>query len=201
MSTNDENQRDMTSEEIDILIQIAMESSTLFTPDEIRQNPHLVAEVLGLAPPTPVPPTTPSSTTDKSVIEDQGISASVDVIKISPVQPAGESVAVEPIVEADSTIPDVAKPEKQKRCGRPECRKKIGICDLQCKCGLFFCSRHRFAVTSEEQAAKDDRCHYCTFDYHAEARERLEREMNSEGRTNHKGFGYGGGPGGGNMAY
>ena len=44
--------------------------------------------------------------------------------------------------------------KKSKRCGHPECRRKLMLTDMPCKCGIIFCSLHRLS----EQ-------HACTFDY------------------------------------
>lgn len=42
--------------------------------------------------------------------------------------------------------------EKKRKC--PVCFKKIGIFGIECRCGLFFCSLHRYPDQ-----------HNCTFDF------------------------------------
>ena len=36
------------------------------------------------------------------------------------------------------------KKTKTKRCAHINCKKKISIIDNPCKCGLIFCSNHKF---------------------------------------------------------
>tara|TARA_B100001094_G_scaffold331819_1_gene401502 strand:+ start:91 stop:342 length:252 start_codon:yes stop_codon:yes gene_type:complete len=43
---------------------------------------------------------------------------------------------------------------KTKRCNHKDCRKKISIIDIPCKCGLIFCINHKFFSN-----------HNCTYDY------------------------------------
>ena len=44
--------------------------------------------------------------------------------------------------------------KKTKRCGHPDCRRKLMLTDMPCKCEITFCTFHRLS----EQ-------HACTFDY------------------------------------
>lgn len=46
------------------------------------------------------------------------------------------------------------KSKEPKRCQHKECNKKLGLVKINCKCDLFFCSKHR----SPEN-------HMCTYDY------------------------------------
>jgi len=46
--------------------------------------------------------------------------------------------------------------KKANRCGHPDCRKKLRVSDVKCRCGVVFCSRHRLP---EE--------HPCGIDYKA----------------------------------
>lgn len=43
---------------------------------------------------------------------------------------------------------------KPKRCGHTECKKKLSLLDMDCRCGRRFCMNHRHAEL-----------HNCTFDY------------------------------------
>jgi hypothetical protein len=54
-----------------------------------------------------------------------------------------------------STVPSTGVPKRDlKRCGLPDCKRKLMLTDLECKCGHRYCGLHRHA---EE--------HKCTFDY------------------------------------
>ncbi|MFT7797246.1 AN1-type zinc finger protein 6-like isoform X1 [Arapaima gigas] len=65
-------------------------------------------------------------------------------------------------VEDQDPPPD--RPKKQKnRCF--VCRKKIGLTGFDCRCGNVFCSIHRYTDM-----------HSCTFDYKAEAAEKIRKE-------------------------
>ena len=44
--------------------------------------------------------------------------------------------------------------KKSKRCGHAECRRKLMLTDMPCKCGIIFCTMHRLS----EQ-------HECSFNY------------------------------------
>ena len=52
----------------------------------------------------------------------------------------------------------------KKRCNMEGCKKKLGLCALECKCKMKFCSSH-FSSGS----------HNCTYDYHKQYRDRLEK--------------------------
>ena len=57
------------------------------------------------------------------------------------------------------------KKKSSKRCNHPDCRKKLKLTDIECRCGLKFCTEHRYAGS-----------HNCTFDYKKLGRDRLEKE-------------------------
>jgi predicted nucleic acid binding AN1-type Zn finger protein len=59
-----------------------------------------------------------------------------------------------------------AKPERPKRCQHTECKKKLMLSDLACKCENYYCQGHRFAPS-----------HSCTFDYRAAADKVLEKQL------------------------
>jgi len=47
--------------------------------------------------------------------------------------------------------------KKKKRCNHPECKKKLTLTDMACRCRKCFCAKHRLP----EQ-------HNCTFDFKSE---------------------------------
>lgn len=77
------------------------------------------------------------------------------------------------IIENSNNKPEkdtVDKPKKKKkkiskkRCNMEGCKKKLGLCALECKCKMKFCSSH-FSSSS----------HKCTYDYQKAYRDRLEK--------------------------
>lgn len=48
-------------------------------------------------------------------------------------------------------------------CGHPECKKKLPLTAVACRCGLTFCSTHRYAEA-----------HNCNFDYKTRQQEMLK---------------------------
>lgn len=64
-----------------------------------------------------------------------------------------------------NTIPAKNPP---KRCQYDTCKCKLGLTSFGCKCGLYFCEKHRY---SEE--------HSCTFDYKEEQKKELLKHMSS----------------------
>ena len=54
------------------------------------------------------------------------------------------------------------------RCQKPDCRKKLTLTSIACKCKQYYCSVHRYETE-----------HACTFDYKAEQREALNRYMST----------------------
>ena len=66
-----------------------------------------------------------------------------------------------PVSEAESQ-----KRERPKRCQHSECKKKLMLSDLACKCENYYCQGHRFAPS-----------HSCTFDYRAAADKVLEKQL------------------------
>ncbi|XP_034437353.1 AN1-type zinc finger protein 6 [Hippoglossus hippoglossus] len=74
------------------------------------------------------------------------------------------SGASESEVSVGTSVEAEKKPKaKKNRC--LTCRKKVGLTGFDCRCGNIFCSTHRYS----------DR-HNCTFDYKADAVERLKKE-------------------------
>ena len=55
--------------------------------------------------------------------------------------------------------------KSSKRCNHLECRKRLKLTDITCRCGYKFCSSHRYSDH-----------HNCSIDYKALGRERLDKE-------------------------
>ncbi len=54
----------------------------------------------------------------------------------------------------------------KKKCEMPDCRQKINLTNVySCKCGLFFCQKHRFYTD-----------HDCQYDHKKQHQEKIERE-------------------------
>ncbi|KAI7814229.1 AN1-type zinc finger protein 6 [Triplophysa rosa] len=66
------------------------------------------------------------------------------------------------VSEQTSDVPEQSKPKKN-RCFT--CRKKVGLAGFGCRCGLLFCSVHRYSDI-----------HSCSFDYKADAAEKIRKE-------------------------
>jgi hypothetical protein len=60
--------------------------------------------------------------------------------------------------------------KEPKKCQLEECNKKLGLVKIKCKCGLYFCPKHRT-------------CHNCTFDYRKNSN--LSKNLN-KGNSNFK---------------
>lgn len=56
--------------------------------------------------------------------------------------------------------------ERPKRCEHTECKKKLMLSDLLCKCERYYCQGHRYAES-----------HSCTFDYKGAANKILEKQL------------------------
>ncbi|XP_051993123.1 AN1-type zinc finger protein 6 isoform X2 [Xyrauchen texanus] len=66
------------------------------------------------------------------------------------------------VSEQASDVPEQSKPKKN-RCFT--CRKKVGLTGFDCRCGNIFCTAHRYSDT-----------HNCSFDYKADAAEKIRKE-------------------------
>jgi hypothetical protein len=75
----------------------------------------------------------------------------------------GPKTEVKPVSEVEKPQ---AKPERPKRCQHADCKKKLMLSDLACKCENYYCQGHRFAPS-----------HSCTFDYRAAADKVLEKQL------------------------
>jgi hypothetical protein len=96
--------------------------------------------------------------------------------EVAPFKPETKAVETSVAVEAPAAAqePDVVeKPvqKNKKRCW--ECKKKVGLTGITCRCGFVYCSSHRYGDQ-----------HNCPFDYKSAGRAELAK-MN---------------PGGGNFA-
>jgi predicted nucleic acid binding AN1-type Zn finger protein len=54
------------------------------------------------------------------------------------------------------------------RCQHPQCRVKLTLASVSCKCKKYFCAKHRFQTD-----------HACDFDFKAEGKRQLERYLSS----------------------
>jgi hypothetical protein len=70
------------------------------------------------------------------------------------------TVEIPPIVFAPGEF-DSPKP---KRCGHTECKKKLTMTDMDCRCGRRFCMAHRHAES-----------HNCAFDYKSAGAKELHK--------------------------
>ncbi|CAN9499042.1 unnamed protein product [Ophioblennius macclurei] len=68
----------------------------------------------------------------------------------------------EMVKESPAQTEEKPKPKKN-RCFT--CHKKVGLIGFDCRCGNIFCSRHRYSDL-----------HNCTFDYKADAAEKIRKE-------------------------
>ncbi|KAM6980187.1 AN1-type zinc finger protein 6 [Aplochiton taeniatus] len=69
-----------------------------------------------------------------------------------------------PVSEDSDSVVSQDKPKvKKSRCFT--CRKKVGLTGFDCRCGNMFCAMHRYSDI-----------HSCTFDYKAEAAEKIRKE-------------------------
>lgn len=59
-----------------------------------------------------------------------------------------------------------AKKKVQKRCGFSECKHKLALSDMECKCGVRHCSKHRMPED-----------HACAFDFKAHDRSVLGKQL------------------------
>ncbi|RLN37763.1 hypothetical protein BBJ28_00007549 [Nothophytophthora sp. Chile5] len=72
---------------------------------------------------------------------------------------AAPAVAVE---EEAAAAPEKLVQKNKKRCW--ECKKKVGLTAIECRCGFVFCSNHRYADQ-----------HSCSFDFKTADRAELAR--------------------------
>lgn len=56
--------------------------------------------------------------------------------------------------------------ERPKRCQQAECKKKLMLSDMACKCEKYYCQGHRYAES-----------HSCSFDYKAAGNKILEKQL------------------------
>ncbi|KAL3657554.1 hypothetical protein V7S43_017521 [Phytophthora oleae] len=88
--------------------------------------------------------------------------AKLETVKPAEVEAAdNNNAAVKEEVVAEKPVEKLVQKNK-KRCW--ECKKKVGLTAIECRCGYVFCSSHRF----EDQ-------HNCTFDFKTADRAELAR--------------------------
>ncbi|XP_028812187.1 AN1-type zinc finger protein 6 isoform X2 [Denticeps clupeoides] len=79
-----------------------------------------------------------------------------------PDEPQVSAEVSQSSVENQEKLDEKPKPKKN-RCFT--CRKKVGLTGFDCRCGNLFCGVHRYSDI-----------HNCTFDYKADAAERIRKE-------------------------
>jgi hypothetical protein len=87
--------------------------------------------------------------------------------KLSPVQHSSSPVRMP--CDLTLTIQEKTnepKVKSTKMCNHSECRKKIGLSDMPCKCGLKFCASHKFYTD-----------HSCTHNYRKETDSILQKQL------------------------
>jgi hypothetical protein len=80
-----------------------------------------------------------------------------------------ETSIVRSTITAVATVPleEMAAAKKlQKRCGFSECKHKLALSDMDCKCGVRHCSKHRMPED-----------HACRFDFKARDRAVLGKQL------------------------
>ncbi|XP_036442134.1 AN1-type zinc finger protein 6 [Colossoma macropomum] len=90
--------------------------------------------------------------------EEKTSAEAQDKRKTEEVAASGSDVSV----QSSTTEVDKSKPKKN-RCFT--CRKKVGLTGFDCRCGNLFCGVHRYSDV-----------HNCSFDYKAEAAEKIRKE-------------------------
>lgn len=58
------------------------------------------------------------------------------------------------------------KPPSSKRCCASECKRKLGLTDFDCKCGVRYCATHRLPEA-----------HSCSYDYKSFGKTLLEKQL------------------------
>jgi hypothetical protein len=92
--------------------------------------------------------------------------------KEAKVAPDLSQTAAETKVESteEETKPQKKAQKNKKRCFHSECRKKVGLTGLECKCGYIFCSMHRWPDQ-----------HNCDFDFKTHDRNNLAKLVTGGG--------------------
>ncbi|OQS04402.1 hypothetical protein THRCLA_20892 [Thraustotheca clavata] len=76
--------------------------------------------------------------------------------------PAAAPAVVMECVEVVQDKPEPVVQKNKSRCW--DCKKKVGLTGIECRCGYVFCTNHRFADQ-----------HNCSFDYKAADRAELAK--------------------------
>jgi hypothetical protein len=79
---------------------------------------------------------------------------------------AAPEVAASTITATVPSEETAAKKKVQKRCGFSECKHKLALSDMECKCGVRHCSKHRMPED-----------HACAFDFKAHDRAVLGKQL------------------------
>jgi predicted nucleic acid binding AN1-type Zn finger protein len=124
---------------------------------------------------SPSPPPEPSELTSTAIdtcapcSETSEATTAADVV--SPLEVAVNVQAAAPAPPQDNQGTEGPKKRVQKNRKRCfECRKKVGLAALECKCGFVFCSLHRFPDQ-----------HTCDFDFKTHDRTNLAKQITGGG--------------------
>ncbi|ETW00487.1 hypothetical protein H310_07102 [Aphanomyces invadans] len=94
-------------------------------------------------------------------IETESYTSAVSVATASP--PVVDAVAAPVITPpAEVAVETVAVQKNKGRCW--ECKKKVGLTGIECRCGFVYCGSHRFADQ-----------HNCAYDFKAADRAELAK--------------------------
>lgn len=72
----------------------------------------------------------------------------------------------ENIVVADISNNTISQAKPVNRCGAPDCKRKLLLTDITCRCGVRCCMAHR-----------DSTQHACKYDFKAEGKQLLEKNL------------------------
>ncbi|XP_029948771.1 LOW QUALITY PROTEIN: AN1-type zinc finger protein 6 [Salarias fasciatus] len=100
-----------------------------------------------------------SGTPTASATPEEGSSSGAAVTLTAEQLPTSEP---EVVVESSAQTEEKPKPKKN-RCFT--CNKRVGLTGFDCRCGNVFCCLHRYSDV-----------HNCTFDYKADAAEKIRKE-------------------------
>eukprot|EP01121_Diplochlamys_sp_Union-15-3_P018629 TRINITY_DN682_c0_g1_i1.p1 TRINITY_DN682_c0_g1~~TRINITY_DN682_c0_g1_i1.p1 ORF type:complete len:111 (-),score=21.23 TRINITY_DN682_c0_g1_i1:50-382(-) len=86
-----------------------------------------------------------------------------DVRSLKPKAKKIVPIPTEKKQEPSSMEIDVPKKAAKNRCAHPECKRRLGFTDIECRCGKMHCGKHRYP---------DE--HNCSFDWKQFDREKLK---------------------------
>lgn len=103
-------------------------------------------------------PAAPKSEVTRAEVE----TGNNDVATAAVAVPATEAAPAEAAAAEENAPPAKLVQKNKNRCW--ECKKKVGLTAIECRCGYVFCNNHRYADQ-----------HACSFDFKAADRAELAR--------------------------